>query len=77
MDIIKTELTIRSHLKQVTPLVPEILFSANAKDILVSFQGNIPDEKTTIEIENVLKAFGKPKPNHCRESAFISFIILR
>ena len=77
MDIIKTELTIRSHLKQVTTLVPEILIRENSKDIIVSFQGNIPDEETTMKIENVLKAFGKPMPNHCRESAFISFLILR
>ena len=77
MDIITTELTIRSHLAQVTDIVPEILFRENSTKILVSFQDTIPDEETTMKIENVLKAFGEPMPNHCRESSFISFIILR
>lgn len=77
MDIIKTEVTIRSRLAQVTDIVPEILFRENSKDITVLFQGTIPDEETTMQIENVLKAFGKPIPNHYRQASFISFLILR
>lgn len=77
MDIIKTEMIIRSHLAQITDITPEILFRPGSKKILISFQGNIPDEETTLKIENILKKFGTPIPNHCREKNFISFIIKR
>lgn len=77
MDIIGIEITIRSRLLQVTNIAPEILFRKNSKDILVIFQGNIPDEETTIKIENVLRNIGKPIPNHSRDNSFISFLIKR
>lgn len=77
MDIIKTELILRSYLRQVTPLIPEILFRENSKNIIITFKENIPDEKTTIEIEKILNKFGETIPNHCREYSFISFLILR
>lgn len=77
MDIIKTEVAIRSLVLQVTDILPQIEFKENCKNIIVLFQGNIPDEDTTKEIENVLKAFGTPIPNHCREKFLVSFTISR
>lgn len=77
MDIINAELIIRSHISQITDINPEILFRRNSKNILVSFQGNIPDEEVTTRIENALKVFGNPVPNHFREANFVSFVIHR
>lgn len=77
MDIIKTEVAIRSRVLLITDILPEIEFQENCKNIIVSFRGNIPDEETTVELENVLKVFGTPIPNHCREKLVVSFTISR
>lgn len=77
MDIINTELMIRSHILKITNITPEILFRENSKSILVLFQGNIPDETTTKAIEKELKIFGSIVPNHFRKSEpnCVSFVI--
>lgn len=68
---------LSSCIKQLTDLSPDIRFRKNSSHVLISWQGNIPDAKTTKEIEKTLKQFGTPLPNHFRESNFVSFLILR
>lgn len=59
----------------LTPFKPNIYFRETSSNILVSWEGTIPDEKTTLKIEEVLKQFGNILPNHCREANFILFRI--
>lgn len=68
---------INACISRLTDFCPDIRFRENSSDILVSWQGTIPDEATTSKIEEKLKQFGDPIPNHFRDNNFVSFLILR
>ena len=62
---------------QFTDLLPDILYCHTCDDIVIRWQGEIPDEYTTFEIEEALKRFGTPVPHHERLCKYVSFLIVR
>lgn len=68
---------IQACIGKLTTIVPDIRFRENFSSIMVSWQDKIPDESTSLRIEDALKQFGNPVPTHCRESNFVCFLIIR
>ena len=70
---------IASCISKFTSIAPEILFKSDfsSNSIWVVWQGNVPDETTTLKIQEALTQFGTPIPNHQRIYNYVSFLILR
>ncbi len=79
MDIIKFEIQVRSKLKQLSDLSPQIAYTnINKKDqLLITYTDNIPDIETTEKMFKALKIFGSVETNHCLEVNYIAFIITK
>lgn len=77
MNNTETFHAIHDSISRLTDIYADIRFREGSSSIMVSWQGKIPDEVTTSKIEEALKQFGNPLPNHCCESNFVSFMILR
>ena len=67
--------SLKACIRNYTNIDAQIYFSEDSHLIIVSWKGNIPDEKTTAKIQNALRKFGKIIPNHFRDYNFVSFII--
>ena len=68
---------IHACVSRLTDTYPDIRFRENSSNILISWQGSVPDEVTTSIIEETLKQFGNPIPHHFRDANCVSFVILR
>ena len=68
---------IKKCLGKITDITPEVrVRTQNDSSIfIICFEGKIPDEACSKEIENALKEYGVPVSNHCRDASFVSFSV--
>ena len=73
---IKTCYAIEESIREITNIPAEILVREGTSNILIVWKGLIPNKEVTEQIEEALKKFGTPIPNHFRECNFVSFIVV-
>lgn len=73
----ETRRAIKTCVSHLTDIEPDIYFHKGSSSITISWKDEIPDAVTTSTIEEALKQFGYPTPQHCRESKLVCFMIHR